>query len=228
MGSYTMRCNAQAAVLVLLFGDRVASENFYFSLKGGVNFTTLEGLDGVTMKPGINWGLLANIKLSERFYLVPEFSILSGKGAKNIAYISSSIPELDLLLGEPDRSKMDLNYIELPIIARYKLGERLHVGTGPQFSVLIGSKNVYRNEIQPEDQLIYHQGSQLEWNRFDFGWAAELTVNVSKLLGGKGLDLHARYMLGFSDIIKDNPGGAVTNSGFQFTVSFPFILDEDD
>ena len=33
MGAYTTRVNAQAALLVLLFGDKVASENFYFRLR---------------------------------------------------------------------------------------------------------------------------------------------------------------------------------------------------
>jgi hypothetical protein len=33
---------SQAAILVLLFGNKVASENFYFSLKMGGNYSTLD------------------------------------------------------------------------------------------------------------------------------------------------------------------------------------------
>ena len=42
--------------------------------------------------------MLATIKLSETFYLVPEFAPLSQKGAKDIAYIPSGISELDDLI----------------------------------------------------------------------------------------------------------------------------------
>ena len=50
MGVYTTRVNAQAALLVLLFGDKVASENFYFSLKLGANYSNLTGIDNTTAK----------------------------------------------------------------------------------------------------------------------------------------------------------------------------------
>lgn len=40
---------------------------------------------------------------------------------------------------------------------------------------------------------------------------------------GRGLNVHARYTKGFTDILENNPGDAVTNSVFQFFVSFPFI-----
>ncbi len=38
------------------------------------------------------------------------------------------------------------------------------------------------------------------------------------------------YTLGLTDIIKDNPGDAVTNSVFQFSLTFPFIAvpEEED
>ena len=228
MGAYTTRVNAQAALLVLLFGDKVASENFYFSLKLGGNYANLNGLENTKGKFGLNFGLQATIKLSEKWYLVPEFAALSKKGAKDIQYVSSGIPELDILLGDPDASSMNLNYIDVPVILNYVISEDFWLGTGPQFSFNTSAKNEYDVEVQPEDELEYFQGSQLEWNTFDFGWAFEFTYNLWDIRGGKGLNVNFRYTLGLTDIIKDNQGDAITNSVFQLSFSFPFIADPEE
>ncbi len=227
MGVFTTRVNAQAALLVLLFGDKVASENFYFSLKLGTNYSNLNGIDNTNGKFGYNFGLMANIKLSEKWFLVPEFAALSGKGAKDIQYIPSGIPELDNLMGNPDASSMNLNYIDVPVILNYVVSEKFWLGTGPQFSFNTSAKNEYDINLQAGDELDYFQESQLEWNTFDFGWAFELTYNLWDIRGGKGLNVNLRYTLGITDIIKDNPGDAVTNSVFQLSFSFPFIKDPE-
>jgi hypothetical protein len=228
MGICTTRVDAQAALLVLLFGDKVASENFYFSLKIGGNYSNLNGLDDTKGKFGLNFGLMATIKLSDKWYLVPEFAALSGKGAKDIQYIPSGIPELDNLMENPDASSMNLNYIDVPVILNYVVTEKLWIGTGPHFSFNTSAKNEYDIEVQPEDELEYYQGSQLEWNTFDFGWAFEVSYNLWEALAGKGLNVNFRYTLGLTDIIKDNPGDAVTNSVFQLSFSFPFIGDPEE
>lgn len=227
MGVYTTRVNAQAALLVLLFGDKVASENFYFSLKLGTNYSNLDGIDNTNGKFGFNFGLMANIKLSDKWFIVPEFAALSGKGAKDIEYISSGIPELDLLMGNPDASSMNLNYIDVPVILNYVVSEKFWLGTGPQFSFNTSAKNEYDIEVQPGDELDYFQESQLEWNTFDFGWAFEFTYNLWDIRNGKGLNVNLRYTLGITDIIKDNPGDPIRNNVWQLSFSFPFIEDSE-
>lgn len=228
MFAYTNRANGQAALLVLLFGDKVASEKFYFSLKLGANYANLTGTENTDAKAGLNFGLLANIKLSEKWFLVPEFSALSGKGAKNIKYIPSGIPGVDALMSDANASAMSLNYIDIPVILKYQAGGRFNFGTGPQFSFLTSAENVYEKDIQADDELIYLQGSQVSWNTFDFGWAFEFTYNLWKARAGKGLNVHLRYTLGLTDIIENNPGDEVKNSVFQVSLSFPFIADPDD
>ncbi|MCZ6917288.1 MAG: porin family protein [Gemmatimonadetes bacterium] len=221
--AYAPPARSQAALLVLLFGDKVASENFYFSLKVGANVADVSGVDGGSVATGLNFGLLGTIKISDKFSLVPEFAPLSRKGVKNIPYLPSGIAELDNLITPPSASQMALNYIDIPVIAKYQLGDRLSIGTGPQFGILTSSSNTYDNAVQPDDELRYTQGSQLSWNKFDVGWAFELNYSLWQAREGRGLNLHARYTRGLTDILKDNPGDAVSNSVFQFFVSLPFI-----
>ena len=161
--AYAPPARSQAALLVLLFGEKVASENFYFSLKVGVNVADVSGVDGGSVPTGINFGLLATIKISDRFSLIPEFAPLSRKGVKNIPYLPSGIAELDNLITPPSASQMSLNYIDIPVIAKYQLSEKLSIGTGPQFGILTSSSNTYDNVVQPDDVLRYTQESRWPW-----------------------------------------------------------------
>ena len=88
----------QAGLLVLLLGDKVATENFYFSIKLGANEANLPGIDGTSIRGGFNYGLLANLKLSDKFFLVGEFAPLSPKGAKDLPLYTTGDPNLDALL----------------------------------------------------------------------------------------------------------------------------------
>jgi len=70
--------------LVLIFGDKAASEQFHFSIDASLNFSSLNGYeDGETIL-GINYGVGAHLKLSDRWSLVTEFKPFSTKGATNI------------------------------------------------------------------------------------------------------------------------------------------------
>ena len=131
--------HGQAALLVLIFGDKVASENFYFSLKAGANFSTIHGLEGGEYRWGPNFGLVNNIRINDRFYLMPEFLPLSTRGIKEIPVENTNIPGLDELLEQPESMDRTLSYIDIPILLRANLGERLSVSAGPQISILTGN-----------------------------------------------------------------------------------------
>ena len=57
VGFTSTAVHGQAALLVLLFGDKVASENFYFSLKAGANYSNINNLDNAKTDWGLNFGL---------------------------------------------------------------------------------------------------------------------------------------------------------------------------
>ena len=85
--------NGQAAILALIFGDKVASENFNLSMEIGgslTHYSNLENFDRTRL--GINFGISGNIKLSERFYLSPGVFFLGNRNVKfnNLSLQSSS------------------------------------------------------------------------------------------------------------------------------------------
>jgi hypothetical protein len=215
---------SQAALLVLLFGEDVATENFYFSLKLGGNLSNCTGIDGTTSALGVNFGLMASIKLSDRFYLVPEFMPLSPKGARSIPFHTTGDASLDQLLQPMTSSALEMNYIDIPIVAKYYVTKDLGIEAGPQISILTSATEVYRGRIKEDDDLAYENNVKSSLNTIDAGVLVGMTYSLWNARGGKGLFLHARYAYGPMDIVKDNPGDPVKNSAFQFAVSFPFII----
>jgi outer membrane immunogenic protein len=202
----------------------VASENFYFSLKLGGNLANLSNIDGTKNALGLNFGLMASIKLSEKFYLVPEFMPLSPKGAKNIAFRSTGNASLDQLMQPTTSSATQMNYIDIPIVAKYYATKELGLEAGPQISILTSATDIYRGKIKEDDDLTYENDVKSSFNTIDIGVVVGLTYSLWDARGGKGLFVHARYAYGLMDIVKDNPGDAIKNSVFQFAVSFPFII----
>ncbi|MBN1559376.1 PorT family protein [candidate division KSB1 bacterium] len=216
-------CHAQAAILVLLFGDKVATENFYFSLKLGANYANITGIEDTDPILGFNFGLLATIKLNDRFCIVPEFSALSYKGAKNIPVQSTGNFELDDLLANTSKSVRELNYIDVPIIAKYYVNETVNVGIGPTISFLTSAVDRYETTVFTDEDLVFESNIKESANMIDYGIAFEVGYTLWKARTGNGINLHARYMMGLNDILKENANGSQQNSVIQVSASFPFI-----
>ncbi len=226
--AFSQAVYGQAAILVLLFGDKVASENFYFSLKAGANITNISNTEAEKKNIGFNFGLVANIKLSDRLSLVPEFAPLSPKGNRDVPIMSTGDPALDSLLINPDKTQRKLNYIDVPVILRYKVAERFFIGVGPQIGFLTSAVDIYQSSPLDGNPLTYEKNIKSKLNSIDYGLVFDAMYSVSNLLGGKGIDFHLRYYWGMADILKDNTGSALNNHVFHITASFPFIEDKKE
>ena len=217
----------QAALLVLIFGEKAASENFYFSLKLGVNYSIISAVDEGKPRLGANFGLINNIRINDNWFLTPEFLALSSRGVSGVPVEPTGDPNLDELLKDITSSDRKLSYIDIPVLVRYHIGKRFRISAGPQFSYLTGAYDVYRSapldgielktEIEITDVL----------NRWDVGAAIDLTYMVAKPKNGKGINIYVRYTQGFIDMVKDNPGDGHFNSTIQLGAAFPFIEVKD-
>ncbi|MBE0557285.1 MAG: outer membrane beta-barrel protein, partial [Proteobacteria bacterium] len=115
----------------------MASEEFYSSLKIGANVADVTGVDGGSSRLGLNFGLLATIKLSNQFFLVPEFAPLSAKGISKYPAVSTGDTNLDALLGTDNKSSFEFNYLDIPVVLKYYPVKTLNIGLGPYVSYLL-------------------------------------------------------------------------------------------
>jgi len=221
--SIPKKTNGQAAILVFLFGDKVASENFYFSLKIGGNLTNVTNLENSKTRFGMNFGLLATIKLNNQFYVVPELSFLSLKGAKGITKQPTGNDDLDNVLINTEDGFLDLNYIDIPVLLKYYLSQKLNVGIGPYASYLTSASSFYETNLTGAGDIEVRQLTKDNFNRWDYGVMVEIAYAPSRTSNSDDMNFHLRFSYGFADIIKDNPGNSAHNYSIQGYISFPFM-----
>lgn len=215
--------SGQAAILVLIFGDKAASEKFYFSLKGGLNYTELSGLDNAGYLPGVHFGLSNNLKINNRWDFVPEFMPLSWKGASDLTVVPPGTPQLDSLQPKDVSLNRRLNYIDIPLLMRYKMKNKFRIEFGPQFSYMTSAKDIYRATFVEEDDFTYTANRSDDLQKIDYGFVVAVGYALTDFKTGKGIEFYLRYQQGFNNISKI-AGESFHNRTFQISVSFPFII----
>jgi len=213
----------QAALLVLIFGDKAATENFHFSLKLGVNYAIIHGIEDGDYATSFNFGLVNNIRLSDRLSLVPEFIPLAPRQMKNVPVITTGNPDLDELLVEVESADRRLSYIDIPVLLKVQLSDRFSVAAGPQISFLTGATETYKSIPIEDVRLTTELDIKSAVNNIDLGATLDLMYIVVHPKGGKGVNLFLRYTKGFMDLSKDSESARHTSSLIQLGATFPFV-----
>ncbi|OHX64430.1 outer membrane beta-barrel protein [Flammeovirga pacifica] len=214
-------CNGQAAILVLIFGDKVASENFHLSLDVGANTTFYENSPG-DVKMGWNFGLGTHTKLAEKWQLVGEFKMISDRSRRNTPRILPVPDFADSLISQKTTS-WDIRYFDVPILVRYSISDKWHIGTGPQFSFLSKSTEVTELDLTNGNNATINQDTKSYLKNVNYNWTMEIVHSFGKVREGKGIDLRLRYVMGLANVFNDNVALQSKTSVLQFIVTLPFI-----
>lgn len=179
---------------------------FSWGVKGGVNFATLNGdIESPDSRTSFHVGLVAEFPLAEIFSLQVE-ALYSGQGAEYDYTV-------DPLIGDPFtvNQELQLDYINVPVLAKVYVIKGLSIEAGPQFSFLLNDEwdtdptGNNGDEPSPIRQTA---------NTFEFGVAGGLTFQTEM-----GLFAYGRYNQGISDIADDLN---VQNSVFQLGIGYKF------
>lgn len=197
----------------------VIAQQLAYGVKAGLNLSSIggESIEDVDLRLGIHIGLLGRLELTEKFALQPEIQY-SQRGFKSDAEVGGfdpSDPNLPTGLSTVEfNSRFD--YVDVPLIVRYKLTDFLTIEGGPQVGFFLSERaQVDGNELDDEE------------NDVDSFALAELGF-----LGGlgyyleNGLFFQARYILGVTNIFDNDvrtlDDNAVFNRNIQFSVGFFF------
>ena len=180
---------------VAVFGlSNVNAQEVKFGVKAGVNFASLTGddADGLDGKTGFHVGGVAVIGISEKFAVQPEL-VYSSQGAKD----TEEGVDVDY----------NLDYINLPVLAKFTVAEGFSIEAGPQVGFLMSAKVKAEGEsFDIKDDL----------KGIDFGGAIGLGYKMDS-----GLNFAARYNLGLGNIA-DFDGGDLKNNVIQLSVGYNF------
>ena len=155
------------------------SDEMKFGVKAGYTSSNFTGdISGTQANGGFYIGGLVDFAVSGKFHVQPEL-LYSIEGAKDLK----------------------LNYLRIPIMAKYYVAEGFSLQAGPEIAIKAGGDNTIKDQAKSLD---YGLG---------FGAGYELS---------SGLMFDARYNLGLNNINNTGSGGTVKNVGFNIGLGYRF------
>ncbi|WP_299554326.1 porin family protein [Seonamhaeicola sp.] len=152
-----------------------------YGVRAGYNISNLDfdGTPNMTNKHrnSFYFGCFANIGLSRTISLVPELQF-SAEGAND--------------------EKLHLDYIQAPVLLRFRLSEKLHIAAGPQAGLKVHKF---------EDGI----------NNMAYSAVGGVEYKISYMLFAD-----ARYTYGFRNIFDDASGVSAKNTNIQIGIGYKF------
>ena len=181
-----MKLYFKMAIALILLSGTLSGQHSNIGVKGGLNFYTVNttNVSNNDVKIGFHLGLIKHFHLSPNWAVQPEF-VISTQGTK---YSGSD-------------AKLNLAYINIPVILQYMFDNGFRLQAGPQLGFLVSAKsNVNNNNTDVKDNM----------KVIEFG----LSVGVGYINSSNGLGIDVRYNRGLTKINKSIPGTS-TNAGLQ-------------
>ncbi|RLD29144.1 MAG: PorT family protein [Bacteroidetes bacterium] len=173
-----------------------------FGVRAGANFASINGDDADSFegKTGFHIGAVAEMEVSEKFAVQPEVSFSSqGADYSESMYTGS----------------YNLNYVNVPVMAKFKVAEGFSLEAGPQVGFLLSAKDKFDGEGGSGDEDVKDVTKGI-----DFG----VNLGVGYELES-GLNFGIRYNLGLSELndFGDLSGNESWKNGvIQLSVGFFF------
>ena len=173
-----------SAVAVLAFGFTNA-QSTKFGVKTALNVANVTGdVEKSSSLVGFQVGGFVEFKVSEKFAVQPEL-MYSAQGGKS------------------DNAKTSLNYLNIPVMAKYYVAKAFNVEAGPQIGFLLSAKS------EGVDTKEFYKSANFGFN---LGAGYDFTENLSAGL---------RYNLGLSNILKEE-GFKVKNNVLSVSLGYKF------
>ena len=170
--------------------------------KAGVNIATIGGdVKDTKSKVGFHVGLYAEWAIAEKFSIQPEV-LYSAQGAEG------KEDGVDL--------KMNLDYINIPVMFKYKATDKLSIEAGPQVGFLINSK--FKAESIEGDASMDAKDA---FKKIDFSIGLGAGYDITEKF-----NVGVRYMAGVSNILESKFWGTddykAHNNVFSLSVGYRF------
>jgi len=174
-----------------------SQEKIQFGVKGGINFTnmTMNSLIDTEYLTGFHIGVLAEIPFGDRFSLQPEI-LYSTYGSKG---------KMIMIGGPAQPIEYNLDYIQVPVLAKFYLIKNLSLEIGPSFNFLVNDEEIF-NSITIDDI----------GESFEFSGILGISYKSNSGFFGS-----FRYTNGFTNALKGDFSD-VKNYGFLIGIGYLF------
>lgn len=215
---------ANSQVLIaLVFGDKLNSPKTEFGLNAGVNYSTLTNLNNVKYSTGFGIGMYFTWKFHDRWQLQPELFFRFPTGATKLPPYEFLDSTLTQLTSSSTVTRLSRSF-SIPVNLKFRAWKQLRFSLAPQVLYLTKNDDIFLKTLDNNDKVAYKTESKSGLTRFDFG----LSIGVSyKLKKGKGMNLEARYYMGFVDTDTKDMPGMNANRSFCLYVGIPIGSEKD-
>lgn len=197
---------------IALFGFLSANaQEVKFGVKAGVNLATIGGdVEDADGRTSFHVGGVAEIMISDKFSVQPEL-LYSAQGLQS--EYSETIMGSELKFEE----KLKLDYINLPIMAKFYVAEGLSIEAGPQVGFLISAESEVEASYQGESENETDDVKDA-FKSIDFAAGIGLGYKLDS-----GLNFSARYTLGLANIAEDaGDDSSIQNNVLQVSLGYMF------
>ncbi len=166
------------AVIVLLAVTNIANaQSFSIGGKAGASLTKVSGQafkDGYNL--GYHVGFFAELDVNKKWGVQPEliWNQVNTEAASGTDAIFNN--------WQKNTSDIKLNYLTIPVLLRYNVGDLITLNLGPQFGILLN-----------KDKSLWSNGQQA-FKSGDFSLVGGATINL------KTFRVYGRYVVGLNDI----------------------------
>tara|TARA_R100001369_G_scaffold91087_1_gene131415 strand:+ start:34 stop:591 length:558 start_codon:yes stop_codon:yes gene_type:complete len=176
-------------IAILGLSNSIIAQDVNFGLKTGLNISNFTGGDVDRNNIfSFHVGGFAEFELNKKFSLQPEL-LYSRQGSE----AENSI-------------KIKVDYLVIPLMAKYYLSEKFSLEAGPQVSFLVNDKAEFNNSSIAD--------AETDASSFDFGLNLGFGYNINS-----NLFAQARYNYGITTVA-ENPD--IKNSVFQISLGYKF------
>ncbi|PSG88574.1 porin family protein [Aurantibacter aestuarii] len=211
-----------AAVALMAITANAQDSGMTFGAKAGLNVATIGGdVEDASSRISFHVGGYAEFMVSDKFSVQPEL-VYSSQGTQE--EYKESFESNGVVFDGEYEDKLKLDYINLPVMAKFYVTEGFSLEAGPQVGFLIGAN------VESEGTESVTFGGSTETESFseevdvkDSFKGIDFAVGVGagyKLDGG--LNFAVRYNLGLSNIYEDSGDFKAQNNVFQFSVGYSF------
>lgn len=209
--------NGQVLISILL-GDKLNSDNVEFGLEGGLNISSIDGLDPSSGRTGLNLGFYFDFKLRDpRWMIHTGVLVKSNMGAEGIEVYSLGDPDLDNIFRDGSVIRK-LGYFNVPFMMKYKWPNHIFVEGGPMFGLMNKSTDEFVATVKKKEDLTYKLKIKDRYHPLDAGLMIGLGY---RLLAGNGMNFQIRYYYGFVDTTIDDSMPGQYNRTLYITVGIP-------
>ncbi|WP_396632607.1 porin family protein [Maribacter sp. R86514] len=205
----------------LIFNAAIWAQESRFGVKAGLNVSNIDDKDSFydensNYRTSFHAGLFVEIPLSSKFSFQPEL-LYSSIGKVDEYDLNYRSFDLEPLSADSFKLVQKINYLAVPLIFKWYVGQRFYINAGPQVSFLLNTVDKAKGDDLPESfSEVYRSSGDF---KLDYGAVLGVGYTIND-----DLNIGLQYYRGLKNLFGDSDFGIIDrkayHSVFQLSASY--------